>query len=230
MPAFDLALSLSADDHYDWYTWHRALRALTSTSSTIGDDDEDEEDDEEGEGDDGGDRKMSAMNNSNNNNRHDSTSHRLFLHTVACILASAADARRVPRKWGGVFGQEMMVGQEGGMALMTKASATATTGLKAGYPEAHELGDRGQGLGLGVGVDMIDRKIGGLALTTPTSATVTAASIVPSLPPMPITLIGGGLGSGKTSVLKHLMVTLSQRQQCKHIAVIVNSTAEINPG
>ena len=175
---------------------------------------------------------MSAMNNSsnnssNNNNRHDSTSHRLFLHTVACILASAADARRVPRKWGGVFGQEVMVGQEGG-SLMAKTSATATMGMKVVYPEAHELGDRGQGLGPGLGVDMIDRKITGLALTTPTSAT--AASIIPSLPPMPITLIGGGLGSGKTSVVKHLVITLAQRQQCKHIAVIVNSTAEINPG
>ena len=220
---------LPADDHYDWYTWPRALRALTSTSTTIGDDD----DDEDGEDDngDGGEivAKMSSNSNNNSNNNSSNNDHpnsaslRLALHTIASVLAAAAAARRVPRKWGGVFGQETMMGQEGVLASMTRASA------RAGYAEAQELGDWGQGLG----VDVMDRKVGGLTLTVTATAAPTAASgeqSLPSLPPLPITLIGGALGSGKTSLVKHLVVSLTQRQQCKHIAVVVNTTAEINPG
>ena len=197
---------------------------------------DDEEDDDEfgyedgggnGDGDGGGkvDAQMNGLSlqqgrggdgyttTTTNNNNDDGVSLRHFLHTVASVLAAAAEARRVPRKWGGVFGQEW------GWVSMTSASARAGSraGTRVGYAETQELG-----------IDMIGGKVGGLTLTSATPTT--AAPTIPSLPPLPITLIGGCLGSGKTSLVKHLVASLTQRQLCKHVAVVVNTTAEINPG
>jgi G3E family GTPase len=116
------------------------------------------------------------------------------LRTIACALAAAAQANRIPRKWGGVFGQEFLSLVDG-----AGAGAGAGAGEEVG-------GGAGSKVPQGTGADRPND-----------SAKVSTE--------LSVTIVGGELGSGKTSAIKNLLLT---QRSSSRVAVVVNTCAGVN--
>eukprot|EP00578_Thalassiosira_sp_NH16_P017239 CAMPEP_0181107682 /NCGR_PEP_ID=MMETSP1071-20121207/17216_1 /TAXON_ID=35127 /ORGANISM="Thalassiosira sp., Strain NH16" /LENGTH=1123 /DNA_ID=CAMNT_0023191213 /DNA_START=147 /DNA_END=3519 /DNA_ORIENTATION=- len=143
------------------------------------------------------------------------------LRSVACVLAEAAVVGILPRKWGGVFGQEMVLRST--TAATTSSSAELTpkmAGLMHHVPveEGEEWKPSRKG-------DMLqDVRKANAGILSRLAADNEEGGGERGRSKLRCTILSGFLGSGKTTLLTHILTNYSGLK----VAILVNDMGEIN--
>ena len=138
----------------------------------------------------------------------------LAMRTIACTLHAAAFANLLPRKWGGVFGQEFIAA----CPSLTPSSSTQSGFLPPLAQTRALLPPAG-----------FESFASSAATASSSATTVSAGNLMNSFsdgnPLLPVTLVSGLLGASKTSFIEKLLLQSPIHQRATRVAVIDNSAA-----